>query len=89
MAFDRPGDLYVVNQPANTITIYGDKRMAYRGEITDGISDPYRVTFDAAGTLYVSNYGDNTISVYAPGSSSKSETIGDGIDTPAAMAFGH
>jgi DNA-binding beta-propeller fold protein YncE len=61
--------------------------MAYRGEITNGINDPYWLTFDAAGTLYVSNYGNNTITIYAPGSGLNSETISDGIDTPAAMTF--
>jgi DNA-binding beta-propeller fold protein YncE len=87
MALDRAGNLYVVNQPANTITIYGGPRMAYRSEITDGISNPYWLTFDKAGTLYVSNYGNNTITVYAPGSGLNSETISDGIDTPAAMTL--
>lgn len=88
MAFDRAGNLYVVNQPANTISIYGGRRMAYQGEITEGINNPYWLTFNTSDTLYVSNYGNNTITVYVPGSGKPSETISDGTDTPAAITFG-
>ncbi len=85
------GNLYVANEYANQVLIYGTNLAQQTGNtITSGLDNPTSVAFDSLGRVYVSNISSSTITVYAPNRTSQPNfTLGSpsNIYRPASIAI--
>ena len=79
--------LYVVNDGANTVTVYNANSDTVLRTISQGLVVPFSLAFDSSGNLYVAN--NRNVTVYGAGTSSLIETISNGIGNPSQLAFDH
>jgi len=91
---DSPGRIYVVNQTANSLTVYNSYGNATPvATITTGINYPYCVELDSSGRMYVANENSATITIYATnptGNEAPLTTIGGaltGLTAPTGVAL--
>jgi sugar lactone lactonase YvrE len=92
-AFDRNGNLYVLNQllnhTSNVLVFARGKSVAFR-TIADGLDTPVWLTIDPAGNLYVANEGTRkdpgNVIVFARGSTTVARTIHTGVLNPVQIA---
>ncbi|HEY5315212.1 MAG TPA: BACON domain-containing carbohydrate-binding protein, partial [Pirellulales bacterium] len=84
VALDGSGNVYVVNETANTVSVFTGSTTA--SATLTGLSLPQSLIFDTSGDLFVSNAGNNTVSEFLPGHTTPSFTLG-GLSSPGHMIF--
>ena len=81
VALDSAGNIYVVNESGNSVTVYppsSNGNVAPIATITgpdSGLSEPGGIALDSLGNIYVTNQTANSITVYPPLTSSHFGTL--------------
>ena len=104
LAFDAKGDLWVANEPADTIVEYAPSQLvggaphpkvtisASSGPAPSGLADsldgPSGLAFDAKGDLWVANETANTVIEYTPGQLVTGSPVPHAIISPHAASAG-
>jgi DNA-binding beta-propeller fold protein YncE len=92
LAFDRKGELFVLNNTfdnGSNVTVYDPASGKLLRTISDGLTSAYGMALDSQGNLYVANVktkgAPSGVTVYAPGSTKVARTIVAGLRDPVSV----
>ncbi len=86
LAFDKAGDLYVVDNGANLVKKFSPTGADLGVFASTGLSGPTGLVFDAAGNLYVANYNSGTVAKFSP-TGAYLGTFASGLNGPQGLAL--
>lgn len=91
VAFDRPGNLYVVNFGNSTVEkfAYTNGTLSTSGTVfaNTGLNNPSAIAIDPQGNIYVANPGNNTVEKFSPAGTDLGIFASANIHNPQGLAF--